>query len=190
MTPAPCPAPCPAPGPRIMPGTVPAAPRRYPTPGPHPTREPLRTPWQAPSPGRHPLDPAAAHSAAAVLGGLVGRGLLSREESLEALSQSWRHAPVDPAGLRARLAHRLLASARATLRARHEAAAAVETAVRRLLRIGAPRATLLQAAQQAADGALSPAETEATVLLALAAYLGARAEDDAAGNGEAGAAHG
>lgn len=98
--------------------------------------------------GRHPLDPPAQHRAAATFGRLIAAGLMTRDECLPHLVRaelSARH--VDPAGLRARLAHTLHDAAAAHARRRSRAARAVRDAVAPLLAAWAAPATIRAAAR-------------------------------------------
>ena len=89
----------------------------------------------------HPLDPPAQHRAAVVFGRLVAAGLLTREECLPHLVRAGlRTRQVDPAGLRARLAHTLHDAAAVHARRRSRAARAVREAVAPLLAVWAPPA--------------------------------------------------
>ncbi len=83
---------------------------------------------------RHPLDPAAQHRAAAAFGRLIAAGLMTREECLPHLVRAGlRTSRVDPAGLRARLAHTLHDAAAAHASRRRRAARAVREAIAPLL---------------------------------------------------------
>ncbi len=103
---------------------------------------------------RHPLDPSAQHRAAVVFGRLIAAGLMTREECLPHLVRAGlRVRRVDPAGLRARLAHTLHDAAAAHARRRSRAARAVRDAIAPLLAAwAAPEA--IRAAARDANAAL------------------------------------
>lgn len=103
---------------------------------------------------RHPLDPPVQHRAAAVFGRLIAAGLLTREECLPHLVRAGlRTHKVDPAGLRARLAHTLHDAAVAHARRRGRAARAVRETIAPLLAAWAAPAAI-RAAARAANASL------------------------------------
>ena len=121
---------------------------------------------------RHPLDPPAAHRAAAFLGWLSAAGLASADESRAALAAAAaRAAGVDRRGLGARLAW-AFADARADwVVRRRQAEARIEARLAPLIAAGAPRAALLAAAADAADESLLPGEAPAHAAALVAARL-------------------
>jgi hypothetical protein len=89
-----------------------------------------------------------------VFGRLVAAGLMTREECLPHLVRAGlRVSPVDPAGLRARLAHTLHDAAAAHARVRGRAARAVREAVAPLL-AGRAAAGAIRAAARDTNAAL------------------------------------
>lgn len=106
---------------------------------------------------RHPLDPPAQHRAAAVFGRLIAAGLLTGEECLPHLVRAGLHgARVDPAGLRARLAHTLHDAAAAHARRRSRAARAVRDVIAPLLAGWAAPEAIRAAARHANAGLGAP----------------------------------
>ncbi|MBN9560200.1 MAG: hypothetical protein J0H14_05655 [Alphaproteobacteria bacterium] len=105
----------------------------------------------------HPLDPPAQHRAAIVFGRLVAAGLLTREECLPHLVRAGLRARrVDPAGLRARLAHTLHDAAVVHARRRRRAARVVREAIAPLLAVWAAPAAIHAAARAANAGLGAP----------------------------------
>ncbi len=116
---------------------------------------------------RHPLDPVPMHRGAAMLGELVGRGLLDAPAAGGAIATAVEALPrdlaVDRSGLRARLHHAMVDAARAMEIDRNEAARSIRAAIAPLLKARAP-GKKIQAAARAARGCLTEAEACASAL--------------------------
>lgn len=121
---------------------------------------------------RHPLDPPAAHAAAAFLGHLAAAGLAGPAEARAALAAAAARATgVDRSGLTARLAHAFADLQRHWARRRGDACARIRARLAPLIAAGAPRAALLRAAAEAADELLLPGEAPALAAALVAARL-------------------
>lgn len=104
---------------------------------------------------RHPLDPMHLHHAAERLGEIVARGEMSDADASETIV-SWvdKAAGVDRSGLQARLHWSMRDQAAVARRAEENATTAIRWAVRPLIRDGASKAQIEEAAGQANGGAL------------------------------------
>lgn len=104
---------------------------------------------------RHPLDPIALHHAAEQLGNIVARDeMTDADASATIISWVARSTGVDKSGLQARLHWSMRDQAEAARRAEENATTAIRWAVRPLIRDGASKAEIEEAAGQANGGAL------------------------------------
>ena len=111
---------------------------------------------------RHPLDPPAAHAAAAFLGHLAAAGLTNSAEARCVLAAAAARAPrVDRSGLATRLAHAFADARAACTRRRWRAVGQIRACLAPLLNEGAPRGAIVRAAEAAAGESLLPGEARA-----------------------------
>ena len=111
---------------------------------------------------RHPLDPPAAHAAAAFLGHLAAAGLADSAEVQRVLrAAAARAGRVDRSGLAARLAHAFSDSRTHWARQRQLAADRIHARLAPVLQAGEARGAVMRAAEAAADESLLPGEVRA-----------------------------
>jgi len=104
---------------------------------------------------RHPQDPIVLHHAAEQLGNIVARDeMTDADASATIISWVARSTGVDKSGLQARLHWSMRDQAEAARRAEENATTAIRWAVRPLIRDGASKAQIEEAAGQANGGAL------------------------------------
>ncbi len=104
---------------------------------------------------RHPQDPIALHHAAEQLGNIVARDeMTDADASATIISWVAPSTGVDKSGLQARLHWSMRDQAEAARRAEENATTAIRWAVRPLIRDGASKAQIEEAAGQANGGAL------------------------------------
>jgi len=111
---------------------------------------------------RHPLDPLAAHAAAAFLGHLAAAGLADSAEVQRVLrAAAARAGRVDRSGLAARLAHAFADSRTHWARRRQLAADRIRANLAPVLQAGEAQGAVMRAAEAAADESLLPGEVRA-----------------------------